>query len=314
MPTYNTSEFVDAAIQSVLRQQLPSGFRIELLVVDDGSTAAAMLQKLERIEAQKHSTIRVFRMPRNGGVSRARNFGIAQAKGRYLAFLDSDDLWVPDHLCTHLSLMLESGVGITGTDYDSVQTDGTVHSPAHFAHHPRKGLALRQAFQSGQPVVYETAAPMFIDCCPTATTVITIDRGQFAEDEVRFAEHLRQAEDVHLWIRLSALSAFGFVPRVTAKYRYNPLSLSRHGSTPARDAWYVAALEDLLAGEVGRRWGPQVRARLSEALVDLAYAHRRAGSKTAALSTALRALRAKPTFGRALKEAVRSLAFVLLSR
>ena len=306
MPTFNTSEFLDAAIQSVLQQQLPPGFRIELLVVDDGSTAAAMLQTLARIEAQKHSTIRVFRMPRNGGVSRARNFGIAQARGRYLAFLDSDDLWVPDHLCTHLGLMLETGVGITGSDYDSVQADGTVHSPAHFANHPRKGLALRQAFASGKPVVYETPTPMFIDCCPTTTTVITIDRKQFAEDEVRFAEHLLQAEDLHLWTRLAANSSFCFTPRATAMYRNNPESLSRRVSLRERAAWHVAALEDLSAGAVGRRWGPQLQTRLCEALVTLAYTHRKVGEFRLALLVGIRALSVRPTYRPAIKETLRA--------
>ena len=89
IPTYNRWPLVQEALESVLAQS----YRwFEIVVVDDGSTDGTA-EKLQEIAAP----VRLIVQP-NGGVSSARNRGIAAAQGKYVAFLDSDDLWLPKKL------------------------------------------------------------------------------------------------------------------------------------------------------------------------------------------------------------------------
>ena len=90
IPTYNRAALVGEAIGSVLAQSW-RGF--ELLVVDDGST-----DDTREILTAFGAAIKVIRHPRRRGVSAARNAGIQAAKGEWLAFLDSDDLWLSPKL------------------------------------------------------------------------------------------------------------------------------------------------------------------------------------------------------------------------
>lgn len=88
LPTYNRKHFLRQAILSLLAERLPA---IEILVIDDGSTDGTS-------EGLLGLDIRLIRLPMNTGVSRARNVGLKEARGEYIAFLDSDDLLVPGSL------------------------------------------------------------------------------------------------------------------------------------------------------------------------------------------------------------------------
>ncbi len=89
IPSYNRAQVLTKAVQSVLAQTAPP---LEIIIVDDGSTDDTARQC-----AAMGAAVRYFRKD-NGGVSSARNFGIRQAQGDWLAFLDSDDEWFPDKL------------------------------------------------------------------------------------------------------------------------------------------------------------------------------------------------------------------------
>lgn len=108
IPVFNSERYLAAALDSVVYQTYRP---IEVIVVDDGSTdnSAAI--------AQAYPEVQYFYQP-NQGVSVARNRGIAAAKGEFIAFLDSDDEWMPDKLRIQISEMLNHPeVGITGTWY-----------------------------------------------------------------------------------------------------------------------------------------------------------------------------------------------------
>lgn len=91
LPVYNRAHSIGAALASVLAQTHPAN---EIIVVDDGST-----DDLEAALAPYHAHIRLIRQT-NAGVAAARNAGAAAARGHWLTFQDSDDLWTPDHLAT----------------------------------------------------------------------------------------------------------------------------------------------------------------------------------------------------------------------
>lgn len=100
MPAYNAEKYIEAAIQSVLRQ---TWTEFELLVIDDGSqdSTAEIAERL----AAGDERIAVLRGAENAGVSASRNRGVAQAGGKWIAFLDSDDLWREDKLERQLALL-----------------------------------------------------------------------------------------------------------------------------------------------------------------------------------------------------------------
>ncbi|GAA4498705.1 glycosyltransferase family 2 protein [Gluconacetobacter tumulicola] len=93
IPVYNAAGFVERAVESVVAQRLPA---TEILVIDDCSTdtTCAVVEEL----ARRHPAIRLLRTERNGGPAAARNAGIAQAAGDWIAILDADDAYAPDRL------------------------------------------------------------------------------------------------------------------------------------------------------------------------------------------------------------------------
>ena len=93
IPIWNRAQSVGKAIDSALSQALPSGHAIEVIVVDDGSS-----DRPEEALACFGGSIRLLRHPENQGAAAARNTGCEAASGEYIAFLDSDDSWLPGKL------------------------------------------------------------------------------------------------------------------------------------------------------------------------------------------------------------------------
>lgn len=119
MPAYNAEAYVEAAIASVQSQTLGSW---ELLVIDDCSTDGT-LGKAEAM-AQGDPRIQVLRNVKNSGVARTRNRGIDRARGDYIAFLDSDDVWHPEKLQRQLEKMAENDAEIGYCSYAIIDASG----------------------------------------------------------------------------------------------------------------------------------------------------------------------------------------------
>ena len=121
LPTYNRKALLKRAVDSVLNQTHPD---FELIVVDDGSTDGTA----EAIALLGDPRIRFLQLEQNRGAGAARNAGIQQAIGRFLAFQDSDDEWAADKLEKQLQCMELQGseVGVVYSDMERVESDGTV--------------------------------------------------------------------------------------------------------------------------------------------------------------------------------------------
>lgn len=119
MPAYNCTAYIDAAIGSVLQQEVP----LELIVVDDCSTdGLAMLMQ----RYQEDHRIRYVQNEKNMGAAASRNRGVAMAKGKYIAFLDADDIWLPHKLSRQLQKLQETGTVICATARELMTPDGSV--------------------------------------------------------------------------------------------------------------------------------------------------------------------------------------------
>ena len=120
IPAYNSEVFLPGCIRSVQEQTFQD---FEILIVDDGSTDGTQqcVQRLQDGDAR----IRCLRQPQNMGVAEARNRGVREAQGEWVAFLDSDDLWTPEKLARQLALADESGAQLLYTGAQCIGHDGT---------------------------------------------------------------------------------------------------------------------------------------------------------------------------------------------
>ena len=119
-PSYNSERFISETILSVLSQSYAEW---ELIIVDDCSTDSSL--DIAYSFADTDDRIKIFRQAENSGPAAARNEAIKLARGRFVAFLDSDDIWHPEKLEKQLKFMLENGYAFTFTEYDKISENGT---------------------------------------------------------------------------------------------------------------------------------------------------------------------------------------------
>ncbi len=119
-PAYNAARHIRETIASVSAQTFPD---FELLIVDDFSTdeTASVVQAL----AEKDRRIRLIRQECNSGPAAARQRALDAAKARYIAFLDSDDIWLPSKLEDQLAFMRKTNAALTFTAFRRISEDGT---------------------------------------------------------------------------------------------------------------------------------------------------------------------------------------------
>ena len=117
MPSYNTAQFIGASIDSVLAQTYSNW---ELLIVDDCSTD----ETARVVAVYSDPRIRFMCNKMNSGAAASRNRALREARGRWIAFLDSDDLWVPEKLERQVAFMDEGGFAFSYTDYELMDEEG----------------------------------------------------------------------------------------------------------------------------------------------------------------------------------------------
>lgn len=117
MPSYNTALYIEETIQSVLNQTYPNW---ELLIVDDCSNDNTD----EVLEKIKDPRIHYLKNEKNSGAAVSRNKALREAKGQWIAFLDSDDLWMPNKLEKQIQFMAENGYAFSYTNYEEIDVNG----------------------------------------------------------------------------------------------------------------------------------------------------------------------------------------------
>lgn len=268
IPAYNAAWCVRRAIDSVLGQSWP---HYEVVVVDDGST-----DDTASILAGYGSRIRVMRKA-NGGLSSARNAGIAAARGHYVAFLDADDWWLPDKLRRQVSEM-------------------AAHPQAHFC-------------STAARVVDEAGAERGIWRCPphrgsdleaifavnayiAGSGSAVLARRASLQAAGGFDESLRSLEDVDLWMRLAARGGYRYIdePLAVVVKRANSMSRELDVMRAAAIAVMRKNRSLLPADKRGAFWRQAYAGMLSD-YAKWAY---RAGRRRQALADLLRGMRIAP--------------------
>jgi Glycosyltransferases involved in cell wall biogenesis len=119
MPCYNAERYIAQSIESVLAQTCQNW---ELLITDDGSTDKSV--EIVSKYSKNDDRINVMVPDEHQGIARTRNMSISRARGRFVAFLDNDDLWKPEKLEKQIKFMLEKEIGFSYTSYELVDQDG----------------------------------------------------------------------------------------------------------------------------------------------------------------------------------------------
>lgn len=192
MPTWNCAEFIVASIKSVLSQTYPDW---ELLIQDDCSTDNTVEVIKPFVEADRR--IRYECNPRNAGAAITRNNALRQARGRWIAFLDSDDLWLPEKLEHQLKFMVENGYHFSYTAYEemnenSKHTGVKVSGPKHI-----------------------TKFGMYSFCWPGCLTVI-YDREQVGLLQIA---DIKKNNDYAMWLKIIQKTDCYMLDECLAQYR-----------------------------------------------------------------------------------------------
>lgn len=119
MPTYNCEKFISCTLDSVLAQTYSNW---EIIIVDDYSTDRT--EEIIYKYVQRESRIKYIKLERNSGAAIARNKALDIASGEYIAFLDSDDTWMPKKLDKQIGFMKKNGYNFTCTSYTKIDEEG----------------------------------------------------------------------------------------------------------------------------------------------------------------------------------------------
>lgn len=224
-PTWACAQFIGEAIKSVQTQTYQNW---ELLIQDDCSTDGT--DKVVASYAELDLRIKYECNLKNSGAAVTRNNALRRAKGKWIAFLDSDDLWYPEKLVKQLKFMVENGYKFSYTSYleidnNSCETSVVIHGPKHVS-----------------------KVGMFAFCWPGCLTVM-YDRE--AVGLIQIAD-IKKNNDYAMWLKVCRKADCYLLNEVLAKYRRGRVgSISTHGySTMIRwhyKLWHEAEGKDVVA-------------------------------------------------------------------
>ncbi|EHA1076452.1 glycosyltransferase family 2 protein [Vibrio alginolyticus] len=191
MPTYNSTDTVVESIQSVLSQTYKNW---ELIIVDDRSTDNTW--QVIQTYADKYDNIRVYQNKENLGAGASRNFAIKKAKGRFIAFLDSDDLWTEDKLAEQIPFMLENNYPLTYTHY------------SRFTSEEELSVVTAPEYTTYKKLMYSNV----IGCLTAVYDTQALGK--------RYMPLIRKRQDMGLWLDILKDTPKAYcLPKPLAKYR-----------------------------------------------------------------------------------------------
>jgi glycosyltransferase involved in cell wall biosynthesis len=250
IPCFNAAPFIADALRSVFDQQVGA---IEVIVVDDGSVDDSVAI------AESFPAVRVVRQA-NRGPAAARNLGVAHARGRLVAFLDADDVWLPGKLASQLALLeSEPQVSVVyGAFYFWRPQQG---AETLVTHPPDMEAAVRSGW------LYPEILLDSLICIITAVV-----RRDVFDELGGFDEQLRTGEDYEFWIRVALRHRCLKVDRPVARYRLHEGGTTRV-PRPTSNEYVVVERALRSHGLTGVRGAALPVARLAERLYKLAFDH-----------------------------------------
>ena len=214
VPVYRAERYIEETMDCVRAQTYPHW---ELLLVEDCGPDRSREVIQEYIRRTGDERIRLLMQPTNQGAARARNLGVNEAKGRYLAYLDADDLWVPDKLEKELAFLKERQVAFVFTGYEFADENG-------------KGTG--KIVRVPETITYKEA----LKNTTIFTSTVMFDMEQLSKEQLQMPQI--KSEDTALWWRIlrEGYVACGFNENLV-KYRRAGKSLSSNKLEAVRRIW-----------------------------------------------------------------------------
>lgn len=274
LPTFNRQAVLDRAVRSVIAQTVQDW---ELILIDDGSTDETPALT-NRYAAELGDRFQFIRHP-NQGSSNARNRGIEASRGRFVAFLDSDDEFAPTKLERQLALFKKRPeLGFVYSDYEIVDLAAI-----------RRESAFRSCFPNALDIRTETAGPGLCVCTDGLfdallrgyfiATIVGLVRRDVLAGDIRFRPTHAYAEEWYFYLQVTRRAPAGFVDEPLSIHHYSTGSLSR--TNPHRNAENLRLLlRDILTdfADLSDRQRKTVRHNLAKVCLQLAYNADRSGN------------------------------------
>ena len=224
IPTYNCMRYVPEAVESVLNQTYRD---YEIIIVDDGSIDQTRAALAKHIEAHPQKVRYIFQQ--NAGEGGARNRGIKEARGEYVAFLDADDIWTPQKLEIQMNLV------------ESLKEKNIVVFGDAYAFNER-GVITRSMFKEREPhegsVFEELLYKNFV-----VTQTVVARRNLFAKVGY-FKEGMKYCADFEMWLRLAKNYKFHYVNEAIVGYRIHSNNVS--GNIHKMQEYHLKVIQDAL--------------------------------------------------------------------
>ena len=211
-PSYNSSQYIEKMIKSIISQTYNNW---ELLITDDCSTDDTW--RLLNNYKEKDKRIRIFQLDKNCGPGIARNNSIKHAKGRFIAFCDSDDLWKPEKLENQIKFMLENNYYLTYSSYEVIDKNDTL-----------KGI-----FRPPPKVTYKD----LLKTCSIGCLTAVYDSKKLGK---LYMPGIRKRQDYALWLEILKKIDFAYsYNEYLAMYRVKSGSVSSNKLNAARYQWRI---------------------------------------------------------------------------
>lgn len=209
-PLFNCADYLGRTVDSVVAQTFSDW---EMIMVDDHSTDNTV--ELAREYAEKDARIKVIRLGKNCGAAVARNKAIELARGRYIAFLDSDDQWMPHKLETQLRFMQENNVAFSYTAYEKINEQGEVVGTVN--------------------VPDRVSYSDLLKVCSIGCLTAMYDTHRLGKI---YMPDIRKRQDLGLWLRIlkKERCAYG-IQQVLGRYQLRSGSISANKFSAAQYTW-----------------------------------------------------------------------------
>lgn len=211
MPTYNCAKFIGETIKSVIAQTYSN---FELIIVDDCSKDNTK----DVVNSFDDERIKYYKLEKNSGAAVARTTAMNMAKGKYMAFLDSDDLWMENKLEHQLKFMKDNNYNITCTAYEQVNEDGE---------------SLNKVIKTKKKADYNR---ILLDC-PVGNSTVMYNVEALGKFEV---PNIRKRNDDALWLQMLKKEKYIYgMDEVLAKYRIRSNSISSNKLSLIKYHWQL---------------------------------------------------------------------------
>lgn len=212
-PTYNCARFIGETIESVINQSYQNW---EMIIVDDCSSDNT--EEIVNEFIKKDDRIKYYKLEQNSGAAIARNKAMEIASGKYMAFLDSDDVWTIDKLKRQIKFMEDNNFNITCTSYQQIDENG---------------LLLDKVIKTKVKVDYNGV----LLNCPVGNSTVMYNVENLGKFEV---PNIRKRNDDALWLKMLKKEKYIYgINDILMRYRIRSNSISRNKLDLIRYHWHL---------------------------------------------------------------------------